>query len=116
MSETTLTRSELETTAAPEVRVHPVSDVAGLAALRAGAARAGALAFSHVAPPQVAPRGGSRALAFVEADACPAPRNPDCVAGKHTACSTTAWDEDADQLTDCACACHEPTGDAVGSW
>lgn len=32
--------------------------------------------------------------------------NPDCVAGKHRACSGTAWDETADELTLCTCHCH----------
>jgi len=39
---------------------------------------------------------------------CPEePMNPDCRSGnKHKACSGTAWDDDADALTDCSCACH----------
>jgi hypothetical protein len=32
--------------------------------------------------------------------------NPDCRGGKHAACSGTAWDDDTDQLTGCACDCH----------
>ena len=37
--------------------------------------------------------------------------NPDCKAGKHVACSGTAWDDDRDELTSCACPCHiTPTG------
>lgn len=32
--------------------------------------------------------------------------NPDCEYGKYTACSGTAWDDDADALTDCTCECH----------
>ena len=35
-----------------------------------------------------------------------APLNPDCAYSKHRACSGTAWDEDLDVLTDCACDCH----------
>jgi len=35
-----------------------------------------------------------------------APVNPDCAVGKHAACSGTAWDQVADELTDCACPCH----------
>jgi len=32
--------------------------------------------------------------------------NPDCSAGKHKACSGTAWDDAADALTTCTCSCH----------
>ena len=32
--------------------------------------------------------------------------NPDCTQGKHGSCSGTAWDEAADDLTSCRCACH----------
>jgi hypothetical protein len=34
----------------------------------------------------------------------------DCRDGKHTACASTAWDEDRDELTGCACciAGHDP--------
>lgn len=34
--------------------------------------------------------------------------NPDCRAGKHHACSGTAWDEDRDELGTCSCTCHRP--------
>ena len=34
--------------------------------------------------------------------------NPDCAAGKHVACSGTAWDDTTDQLGDCGCYCHVP--------
>lgn len=37
--------------------------------------------------------------------------NPDCVAGKHTACAGDAWDEQADALTSCACSCHVTPAD-----
>jgi len=37
--------------------------------------------------------------------------NPDCRAGKHAACSGTAWDEHTDQLAACSCTCHtSPVG------
>lgn len=32
--------------------------------------------------------------------------NPDCRDGKHRACAGDAWDEELDQPTRCACACH----------
>jgi len=35
------------------------------------------------------------------------PINPDCRAGKHRACSGTAWDDAADEITGCSCRCHE---------
>lgn len=35
------------------------------------------------------------------------PMNPDCRAGKHVACAGDAWDEVADELTACGCACHD---------
>lgn len=34
------------------------------------------------------------------------PINPDCLAGKHAACTGDAWDMIADDLTICACTCH----------
>jgi len=37
-----------------------------------------------------------------------APMNPDCEAGKHTACAGDAWDFDTDQPVRCACTCHGP--------
>jgi hypothetical protein len=33
--------------------------------------------------------------------------NPDCRAGKHQACSGTAWDDTTDALAPCGCACHD---------
>ena len=33
--------------------------------------------------------------------------NPDCRAGKHSACAGDAWDEQADAPTTCSCWCHE---------
>jgi hypothetical protein len=36
--------------------------------------------------------------------------NPDCAAGKHTACHGDGWDHDADEPTDCPCPCHTPGG------
>jgi hypothetical protein len=39
--------------------------------------------------------------------------NPDCLDGKHAACSGTAWSDDLDVLTDCLCDCHNTTTDAV---
>jgi len=63
--------------------------------------------FSHRPAPQTAPPAGSTQVAFTAPEPCPAPRDPDCVQGKHRACSGTAWDEDADQLTGCACPCHD---------
>jgi len=37
----------------------------------------------------------------------PGPLDPDCRSGnKHRACSGSAWDDDTDQLVDCACPCH----------
>lgn len=39
--------------------------------------------------------------------------NPDCVQGKHRACSGTAWDDAIDDLVACACACHAAAVDAV---
>jgi len=35
------------------------------------------------------------------------PIGPDCVVGKHPACDGRAWDHEADNITDCACGCHE---------
>lgn len=39
----------------------------------------------------------------------PAWFNPDCYVSKHAACSGTAWDDDADDLTACTCECHQET-------
>jgi|GEM_PF-2576046 len=36
--------------------------------------------------------------------------SPDCVAGKHRACSGDAWDDDTDSPTLCTCTCHELGG------
>ncbi len=36
------------------------------------------------------------------------PLNPDCRDGKHTACAGDAWDYAEDDITRCACACHDP--------
>lgn len=33
--------------------------------------------------------------------------NPDCKTGSHKACAGDAWDDTTDQLTECACECHE---------
>ncbi len=35
------------------------------------------------------------------------PQNPDCLNGKHRACSGTAWDDDLDDLCPCGCPCHK---------
>ena len=35
------------------------------------------------------------------------PIDPDCAAGKHTACPGWTWDDDTDLDTDCTCPCHE---------
>jgi hypothetical protein len=32
--------------------------------------------------------------------------NPDCWAGKHTACARDAWDQVHDEPTACQCRCH----------
>lgn len=37
----------------------------------------------------------------------PPPLNPDCRDGKCAACAGDAWDEQADELTVCGCACHD---------
>lgn len=34
------------------------------------------------------------------------PIGPDCAVGKHPACDARAWDDDADDITDCTCTCH----------
>jgi hypothetical protein len=34
------------------------------------------------------------------------PINPDCLAGKHHVCPGDAWDDDADEPTECVCECH----------
>lgn len=40
--------------------------------------------------------------------------NPDCQAGKHTACSGEAWDDTMDELAACPCLCHsDPAREAV---
>ncbi|WP_275902175.1 hypothetical protein [Brevibacterium zhoupengii] len=33
--------------------------------------------------------------------------NPECRDGKHLNCAEDAWDDELDQLTDCACTCHK---------
>lgn len=33
--------------------------------------------------------------------------NPDCREGKHRACTGDAWDNEADELCACECACHD---------
>lgn len=33
--------------------------------------------------------------------------SPDCTYGKHTACSGEAFDDYADDVTDCQCDCHD---------
>lgn len=38
-----------------------------------------------------------------------APLGPDCAVNKHPACSGDAWDDAADELTACACPCHQET-------
>ncbi len=35
--------------------------------------------------------------------------NPDCEAGKHTACRGDAWCFDRDEQILCACICHKET-------
>lgn len=37
---------------------------------------------------------------------------PECVAGKHRNCDTTAWDHDTDQPTACACWANDHGGAA----
>lgn len=34
---------------------------------------------------------------------------PDCRDGKHPGCDGRAWDDEADDITACGCACHWPT-------
>ena len=44
--------------------------------------------------------------------------DPDCVAGKHTACLGNAWDNESDMPADCECPCHgtaDPTVQQDGS-
>jgi hypothetical protein len=38
----------------------------------------------------------------------PAPLHPECRDGKHLNCEGGAWDDQADALTACTCACHTP--------
>lgn len=33
--------------------------------------------------------------------------NPDCLDGKHPACSGDGWDFDLDEPALCTCSCHE---------
>lgn len=47
----------------------------------------------------------------------PGPMDPDCRDNnKHRACTGRAWDDDADELTDCACTCHDPRQITVTSY
>lgn len=33
--------------------------------------------------------------------------NPECAEGKHRNCNRHAWDNYEDELTNCACRCHD---------
>lgn len=56
--------------------------------------------------------GGTFVGRYLTADAAASnPRNPDCVARKHAACSGDAWDEFADASVTCGCPCHNQHAD-----
>lgn len=68
--------------------------------------RAGEPLPDLVAPPAPEPERPSL-VCLDEAEAAGPPVSPDCRAGKCTACVGEAWDEDADEVTECEHACHE---------